>query len=180
MTLTKTILPALVAGALLAACAQRNPEDSALSAPPPPPAAVVAGLDSVPLDAKLARMQVLLDESLEDGPAGSGRNNLIAVELISDRLLEAPPPFAWTRDGYSTDARLRQLQSLADRIIAELRREDPDHAPLVADVHTLRSEIAAIRSELALGGGPAPPPMDSLLAQIPIEHGATASDLVTE
>ncbi len=129
---------------VLAACNYRNPEYEATSAPPPPPAAVLGpALDAVPLPAKLARMQALLDDAVANGITGAGSARVVAVKLLADRLLEVPPPYAYLKDGYSLESRLRQVEARADRILSELRRE------------------------LALGGSPPPPSMDSLLATIP-------------
>jgi len=170
-------MPARHAGAALAlcalaACAQKNPEYDALSAPPPPPAAVLGpALDSIPLSAKLARMQGLLDDAVDHGITGQGTTRIVAVKLLADRLLEVPPPFPWLRDGYYTDTRLRQVQSLADRILAELRRDDVDENVAMADTRELRDAVARLRQELALGGGRAPIPVESLLAAIPKQAG---------
>ncbi len=156
----------------LAACAQKNPEYDALSAPPPPPAAVLGpALDTVPLPTKLARMQGLLDDALRRGITGQGTTRIVAVKLLADRLLEVPPPYPWLRDGYFTDTRLRQIQSLADRILAELRRDDVDETVAMNDTRGLRDEVARLRQELALGGGRPPVPMDSILATIPRQAG---------
>lgn len=162
----------------LAACTQRNREYDPLSAPPPPPAAVLApALDSLPLDRKLARMQQLLDEALANGITGPGSTRIVAVEMLSDRLLEVPPPFAWLRTGYATEARLREIQSLADRVVAELRRDDTDEAIAATDTRELRNDIVNLRRELALGGTAAPPSLDSLLASIPRSEGIPPSEL---
>ncbi|HEX9107905.1 MAG TPA: hypothetical protein VF832_11765 [Longimicrobiales bacterium] len=156
----------------LAACTQKNPEYDALSAPPPPPAAVLGpALDSVPLATKLARMQALLDDAVAHGITGQGTTRIVAVKLLADRLLEVPPPFPWLRDAYYTDTRLRQVQALADRILAELRRDDVDESVARADTRALRDAVARLRQELALGGTHAPVPVDSLLASIPKEAG---------
>ncbi|HET9986015.1 MAG TPA: hypothetical protein VFQ38_20615 [Longimicrobiales bacterium] len=177
-------LLSLVVAALLAAagCRHSNPEDEPISQPAPPPAAVMSpALDSLPLDAKLSRMQQMLDAALVAGPTtNAGRIDVFAAEVISDRLLEVPPPVAWLRTAYGTESRLRQLQSLADRIVAELRREDTSEAALTADIRLLRKQVAALRGELAQGGTTAPWPMDSLLTRIPTQHTAGGSEGAVE
>ncbi len=163
---------ALAAPLVLAACSQKNPEYDPMSAPPPPPAAVLGpALDSVPLAAKLARMQALLDDALAHGITGQGTTRIVAVKLLSDRLLEVPPPFQWLRAGYYTDAKLRQVEALADRVLSELRRDDVDEKVAMADTRQLRDAVARLRQDLALGGGNAPVPIDSLLATIPRQAG---------
>lgn len=172
MRATWSFVTGLVLLLALGACTQRNREYDPLSAPPPPPAAVLApALDSLPLDRKLARMQQLLDEALVRGVTAQGSTRIVAVEMLSDRLLEVPPPFARLRSGYSTETLLRKIQSLADRVVAELRREDTDERTAVADTRALRDEIAGLRRELSLGGTGAPPSLDSLLATIPRTQG---------
>ncbi|MGH7503508.1 MAG: hypothetical protein ACREL7_17415 [Longimicrobiales bacterium] len=118
------------------------------------------------LDASLARMEAELDTALAAGVDGAGIERLYRAEEISNRLLESHPPFAWLDgENYSVDARLRQIQSVADRVVARIRssgqRED-----LLADVESLRSEIRDLRAGLAQGGSAAPVPIDRLLTQL--------------
>ncbi len=165
---------ALALGALLApaACSQKNPEYDPMSAPPPPPAAVLGpALDSVPLAAKLARMQGLLDDALAHGITGQGTTRIVAVKLLADRLLEVPPPFPWLKAGYATDSKLRQVEALADRVLSELRRDDVDENVAMADTRQLRDTIGQLRRDLALGGAPQPVAVDSLLATLPQQAG---------
>ncbi len=165
---------ALAAGALvaLAACSQKNPEYDPMSAPPPPPAAVLGpALDSIPLAAKLARMQALLDDALARGITGQGTTRIVAAKLLADRLLEVPPPYLWLKAGYSTDSKLRQVEALADRVLAELRRDDVDERVALADTRQLRDAVVRLRQDLALGGVAPPVPVDSLLATIPQQAG---------
>ncbi len=170
--------PWLAAAVLaVAGCNQKNPEYDAMSAPAPPPAAVLGpALDSVPLPAKLARMQALLDDAVAHGITGQGTTRIVAVKLLADRLLEVPPPFPWLKAGYFTATRLRQIQSEADRVLAELRRDDVDEKVAMADTRQLRDSVDRLRRELVLGGGPAPVPVDSLLAQIPRQAGLTPGE----
>lgn len=160
-----------------AACTQRNPEYEPMSAPPPPPAAILGpALDSVPLPAKLARMQRLLDDALAHGITGQGTTRIVAVKLLADRLLEVRPPFPWLKAQYYTDARLRQIEALADRVLIELRRDDIDESVALADTRQLRDEVARLRRELAMGGGRAPLPLDTLLASVPREAGVAEGE----
>ncbi len=163
---------ALVASLALAACTQKNPEYDPLSAPPPPPAAVLGpALDTVPLPAKLARMQDLLEDAIAHGITGQGTTRIVAVKLLADRLLEVPPPFPWLKAGYSTDSRLRQVEALADRVLSELRRDDVDESVAMADTRQLRDAVARLRQDLALGGATPPVPIDTLLATVPQQAG---------
>ncbi len=171
-------VPALLA---LGACTQQNPEYEAMSAPQPPPAAVLGpALDSVPLQVKLARMQSLLDDALNHGITGDGSARIVAVKLLADRLLEVPPPYSWLKAGYSTESKLRQIQSLADRLLSELRREDADENVAKADTRQLRTSIIRLRGELAQGGGPPPPSLDSVLAQVPRTAGVDQAGAVDQ
>ena len=155
----------------LAACTQKNPEYEAMSAPAPPPAAVLGpALDSVPLSAKLKRVQALLDDAVAHGVTGGGSTRMVAVKLLADRLLEVPPPYSMLKDGYSLGSRLQQVEARSDRILSELRREGVDEAVVADETRRLRDQVAALRHELALGGAPNPPPIDSLLATIPRNH----------
>lgn len=167
-------LPRLAVCAVVAltACSQKNPEYDPMSAPPPPPAAVLGpALDSIPLTTKLARMQALLDDALARGITGQGTTRIVAVKLLADRLLEVPPPYPWLKAGYSTNAKLRQVEALADRVLAELRRDDVDESVALADTRQLRDAVIRLRHDLALGGGQPLPPVDSLLATIPRQEG---------
>ncbi len=172
---------AVLALAALAGCAQKNPEYDAMSAPPPPPAAVLGpALDSVPLQSKLTRMQRLLDDALAKGVTGDGSSRIVAVKLLADRLLEVPPPFSWLRAGYSTESKLRQIQSLSDRLLSELRRDDTDEQVATADTRQLRATIVNLRTQLAQGGGAPPLPVDSLLSQIPRTEGVPQAGAADE
>lgn len=172
-----TIPLAAVAVLALAACTQKNPEYDPMSAPPPPPAAVLGpALDSVPLAAKLARMQGLLDDALARGITGQGTTRIVAVKLLADRLLEVPPPFLWLRAGYFTDAKLRQVEALADRVLSELRRDDVAESVAVADTRQLRDAVVRLRRDLALGGSTPPVSIDSLLAGVPQQAGVAQGE----
>ena len=158
----RLIVLSLVASALVAC--QRNPEEAAVSDPSPPPATV------------FSRQQQSLDESLRDldrelAAAMSGdldsdeaKNRLQRAEAITDRLLESELPFQWLKSrDYSVEALIRQIQSLADRVIAKMRN-GMEGREILTDVRELRRRTLELRRGLTLGGGPAPLSLDSLLA----------------
>lgn len=149
----------LLAAAGLAGCGGSDPAPE--TAPPPDLVAGIAG-------AQLADALELLDRQLvaaiEGGIEDRGLQRFVVAEAITDRLLETRHPFPWLRaGGYSLDARLRQIQSLADRITAALRSSAPSDTVL-ADLRRLRRDVVELRQALAQGGGPAPMPLERLLA----------------
>lgn len=154
---------ALVVGlAVTAACGRTPQPDDGIragqAAPPP--------RTNPSLDASLARMEAELDTALAAGIDGAGIERLYRAEEISNRLLESHLPFAWLEDQrYSVDARLRQIQSVADRVVARIRSSGRQE-DLVTDVESLRSEIRLLRVSLAKGGTAAPTPIDRLLLQL--------------
>jgi hypothetical protein len=58
---------------------------------------------------------------------------------------------------------LRQIQALADRVLAQTRSGEPRDTVL-GDVQLLRRTVLELRGDLGRGGGPAPVPLDRLLA----------------
>ena len=152
----------LLAGTL-SAC-RRNPEDAAVSDPSPPPAAAFSRQHQS-LDAGLKQLDDELAAAMS-GNLGSkeAQDRLMRAEAITDRLLESELPFHWlkARD-YSVEAMVRQIQALADRVIARMRN-GMEGAEILADVRDLRRKTIELRRGLALGGGPAPISLDSLLA----------------
>lgn len=139
-----------------------------MSAPPPPPAAMIAPVrEWMTLDDKLARLQVELEAALARGELDrSAELRILRAEAITDRILESEVPFAWLAEGYGVEARLRQLQALGDRVVAQLRRNEPGER-ILADVARLHKQVTRLRTGLALpGGGEAPAPLDSLLAWV--------------
>ena len=154
----------LIGAVLAIAACGRNPEESAISDAAPPPAAALAGRQSIDQGLRL------LDAELAAAMAGNlgsseAKARLMTAEAISDRLLEAELPFRWlnARD-YSVDAMIRQIQSLADRIVAKLRNGMGGQDILV-DVRDMRQKVLMLRRDLAAGGGAAPVSLDSLLAR---------------
>lgn len=155
----------LVPGLLAAACGPR-PDDAGLGADAPPPAAALSEVSSAtPLDQGL----VLLRQELAPviaGEVGDAEANtvLLRAEALTDRLLETRLPFQWLADdNYGLDARLRQIQALADRAVAQMRSGAPRDTVLV-DVRALDREAADLREAIARGGTRAPPLLEQLLS----------------
>jgi hypothetical protein len=154
----------LIIAVLAASACGRNPEDSAISDAAPPPAAALAGRQS--LDQGLSMLEAELAAAMSGNLGGSdAKTRLMRAEAISDRLLEAELPFRWlnARD-YSVDAMIRQIQSLADRVVAKMRN-GMDGQEILADVRDMRQKVQMLRRDLVAGGGPAPVSLDSLLAR---------------
>lgn len=146
-----------------------------MSAPPPPPAAIIAPVrESMSLGEKLERLQTELDAALARGELDAvTRARIFRAEAITDRILEAPPPFEWLAADYDLEAWLRQLQAMADRIIAELRRDELEQR-ILEDTGRLREAVVALRIELARpGAGTRPTPLDTLLAHITVDSMPT-------
>jgi hypothetical protein len=129
-----------------------------------PPASAIAPIGGAPLSKALELLDRELVAAIRGRLEGDGRDSFLRAEAISDRLLETQYPFRWLRAGsYSVDARLRQVQALADRVLAQLRSGQP-RDQVLGDVQLLRRNVLELRQALAQGGGPAPPPLDRLLA----------------
>ncbi|HEY0810288.1 MAG TPA: hypothetical protein VGD49_09010 [Longimicrobiales bacterium] len=154
----------LLTAAFLSGC-RRNPEDNAVSDPSPPPAAALSGQQQS-LDAGLRTLDTELSEAMRGDLDGDGaKNHLLRAEAITDRLLESDLPFHWLRArDYSVESMVRQIQALADRVIAKMRN-GLDGQDLLPDVRELRQTVIQLRRALAMGGGPAPVSLDSLLAR---------------
>ncbi len=74
---------------------------------------------------------------------------------------------------YGVEAWLRQLQALADRVVAQIRRDEPEQR-ILNDVIRLRDSVARLRAELARPGGGMPPvPLDTLLANFEVDSMPT-------
>lgn len=152
------LFPALL---LIAAC--DDDSNAQLGNDAPPAAALTPGMDAENLDVQLQTLEAEIGRAL-DGESG----RLLTAEAITDRLIHADRSVDWLSPGYDVEARLRQIQSMADRIVAQLRRG--------MDLETVREEVAVMRvavqdvqRQLAMpGGGDAPPALDSLLQQDPL------------
>ena len=129
-----------------------------------PPAAAIAPIGGAPLSAALELLEHELVAAIRERLEGDGMNSFRRAEAISDRLLETRYPFEWLRAGsYSVDARLRQIQAHSDRVLAQLRSGEP-REQVLGEVNLLRRTVLELRRDLAQGGGPAPPPLERLLA----------------
>lgn len=148
----------------LTACQPVNPEESAVSDPAPPPAMVLAPMRGrLELDKMLELLQKELDSAVEDSDQ-TAASHLVRAEALTDRLLETKLPFEWmVKSQYAVQPRLRQIQALADRVLAQIRsggRPDEIHRDVVA----LRTMVVDLRSGLRQEGSAAPPTLDRLLA----------------
>jgi len=178
----RTILAPLAVSLLLLGCrgaTGADVTDSDDDAQLPPPAAALSGESGLGLENRLERLDAHLGRVLEGDLDEESQAYLLAAEASTDRLLEDEPATEWLGTGYYIEARLRQIQALADRIVAELRRGVARELVL-EDVAALRLAVRDLRNQLAQqGNGDAPPLLDSLLAgsaQDPqIGFGGTAS-----
>jgi len=128
------------------------------------PAEEVSGL---PLERILQRLETQIDSAIDDGLGAGSIRRLAAAEAVTDRLIETGLPFEWIRvdDGYSVEARLRQIQALADRVMA-LARGGVDRDSLDAGVRAFRDRVHGLRLDLEEGGGTPPVPVENLLRAI--------------
>lgn len=153
LMLPLVLLPACDGGDTL-----RVPRDA------PPAAAVVApGMETENLEEQLREMEAELQRARAGEP-----ERLLTAEAISDRLIHATRPVDWLASGYDVEARLRQLQTMADRILARLLRGSTVES-VEEDVAAMLSAVQDLQAQLARpGGGSAPPTLDSLLSQDPL------------
>ena len=153
--------------ALLAAACGQPPDDAGLGAEAPPPAAALTEVNSAtPLDHGLVLLRQDLAPVIAGDVDGAEANSvLLRAEALTDRLLETRLPFQWlSNDGYGLDARLRQIQARADRVVALLRSGAPPDTVL-AGVRALDQDAADLRTAIARGGTRAPPPLEQLLSE---------------
>lgn len=161
---------------VMAAACQPSPEEDRMSAPPPPPAAMIAPVrDMMPLDVQLGRLQAELAAAIRRNRIDDvSADRVYRAEAITDRILESDPAIRWLASDYDLEAWLRQLQALADRIVAQIRRDAPEEG-ILRDMDRLYTSVTELRAELARDGGGQPPtPLDSLLANYVV--GPMASD----
>src|SRR5690606_32921835 len=79
-------------------------------------------------------------------------------------LLEAPMPFERIpSEPYSLDSRLRQIQSSADRVLAQMRTGAP-RPPMLMALRQLQADGSRLRHIPAAGRTSAPVPIAHLLA----------------
>jgi hypothetical protein len=147
---------------LLCACNGRTGDrNESVEAPLPPAITSVSGL---PLDSALALLDVELKAALESKLDDTGFERFQRAEALTDRLLETRYPFQWLKGpSYSVDSKLRQIQALADRILAKHRSGMPADSA-VPDLERVRHEVVWLRTELRNGGGAAPPAIEKLLS----------------
>lgn len=154
--------------ALLIACgpADADRSDSTDSQLPPPAAALSRGSAGALLGERLERLEADLAAAVAGGNDDESQAYLLRAEAATDRLLEDEPEHGWLASGYLVEARLRQIQALADRVVSEMRRGVARELVL-EDVAALRLSVADLRAQLAQPGNGAPPPsLDSLLASV--------------
>lgn len=161
----------LVPVLLTATACGTDPGERGVSRDAPPAAAVVAPDEQ---DQRLpARLEELTAEL--DSAAAGAPDRLLTAEAITDQLMDAPREMDWLATGYDLEARLRQMQAMADGLVARLRR-GATLDEVRPEVELLQAAVADLQQQLALeGGGPAPPTLDSLLAQDPLRDARAAS-----
>jgi hypothetical protein len=146
----------------LAAC-DLAPESGRVGRDPPPAAALLAPDQDADLLEELAAVVAEIDSALE-GEA----SRVLAAEAMTDQLMHAPREVDWLATGYSVESRVRQIQAKADAIVAVMRR-GASLSAVEPDLQTLRADVEDLRRQLQLpGGGPAPPTLETLLAQDPM------------
>jgi hypothetical protein len=158
------VVTIILFSSLLAGC-NRNPEETPTSDPTPPPAAALSR-EHRSLDDGLRQVDQALAQAMRGNLKGqTAKNDLMRAEAITDRLLEAEMPFYWMRArDYSVESAVRQIQSLADRVIAKLRN-GMDGQSILPDVREMRRKVIDLRRGLVAGGGAAPLSLDTLLAR---------------
>lgn len=160
--------PPRSAGALLlalpiAACNDGDMTEAA-GAQAPPPAAALYAAGPIGLESRLESLDADLAAVLEGELNETSQARLLAAEATTDRLLEDEPGTEWLPSGYYVEARLRQIQALADRVVAEFRRGVAEEL-ILEDVAALQLAVRDLRTRLASARvAAAPPPFDSLLA----------------
>ncbi|HEX6134313.1 MAG TPA: hypothetical protein VFZ24_10120 [Longimicrobiales bacterium] len=146
---------------VMAACGPSRPPDDS-------PQATIAVMTELRPGTPLEEMLEMLDQHLVNAMAGEMEGDALdefsRAEAITDRLLEARMPFEWIpSERYSLESRLRQIQSSADRVMAQVRVRTP-RMQMLQDLRLLRTDVARLRQTVAAGGTQAPAPIDRLLA----------------
>jgi hypothetical protein len=160
---------------LVAGCARQTDEE-ALAMPPRLPAAMVAPVrEAMPLQDMLDRLLMDIDSALAGNVQGPAESYLLRAEATTDRLLEARMPFE-TLGGerYSLPARLRQIQSQADRAVAILYAGLP-RDQVIEETRLLHSQVQQLRQDLEVGGTSAPPPVYRLIEALDTARAGGAS-----
>jgi hypothetical protein len=161
----KNLIPFLVlVVSASSACNRGGAADTASAEATAPPAAAVTSVAGMPLDSALVLLSNELDAAIANRLDNTGFERFQRAEALTDRLLETRYPFAWLKsESYSLESKLRQIQALADRILAE-QRSGLDADSVLVDVRLAREEVAELRDALRRGGERAPPPLEKLLA----------------
>jgi hypothetical protein len=163
--MNRATIPTSMLAAFVVACGNGAPRW--LSSSEPPAAAEAANIPAgTPLADVLESIEAELDTALAGPLTEDAVTHLTRAEAMTDRLPESRLPFGWlAAQHYRLEARLWQIQALADRALAEIRvgarRED-----VLPDVVALREQIAALRSALAQGGAPQPEPIERILQRL--------------
>jgi hypothetical protein len=154
----------ILAFSLPAAGCGRQTDEEAMAMPPRMPAAMVAPVrEAMPLEQMLERLAIDIDSALAGNVQGEAEGYLLRAEATTDRLLEARMPFQTLGGGrYSLQARLRQIQSQADRAVAVLFAGLPGDQ-VVREVQELGGLVERLREDLQRGGGPEPQPVQRLI-----------------
>jgi hypothetical protein len=140
------------------------PDQGRVVREPPPAAAVALPGEEADLVEHLRMVEEQIDLALDGEP-----ERIYTAEALTDQLLHAPREVDWLATGYLVEARLRQIQAKADGIVAMLRRGGSLSA-LEEDLLTLRVAVQDLQRQLQLpGGGEAPPPLERLLDQDPLQ-----------
>jgi hypothetical protein len=149
---------------IVAAAGCRAQTDIADDVEQGPPPASVANVTGAPLDTALALLEKELQAALTNHLDDTGFDHFQKAEALSDRLLETRYPFQWLKgQSYSLDAKLRQIQALADRILAEMRAGAAVDTAMY-DLRLAHTEVRNLRQALKAGGGALPPSLDRLMA----------------
>jgi hypothetical protein len=126
-------------------------------------AVMLAVQPGMPLDSLLYILEQHLVHALEGRLEGEAANEFRRAEALSDRLLEARLPFEWIPDQqYSLGSRLRQIQSHADRVLAQLET-GVQRDSVLDELRALREDVVRVRQLVAQGGTRAPPSIERLL-----------------
>lgn len=150
----------LTAVSIITGCRVSPPEQAPLDATAAAMAEVRPGM---PLDEMLHILDEYLVAAMQGRMEGEAVLSFRRAEAITDRLLEARQPFEWIPGAqYSLESRLRQVQSSADRVLAQLETGAPRDT-MLNDLRALRMEVVQLREIIAQGGTAAPPPLDRLL-----------------
>lgn len=167
----KPIYRLLIVSLVIGACGTAESADG-VSRDAPPAAAVLAPGEAGDLVEELRGMIAELDLAVTEDP-----ERILTAEAISDRLMQARRPTDWLSSGYDVEARLRQIQTMADRLVAILRRGSP-MTRVEPDVRTLQLAASDLLEGLERSGARSKPlSLDTLLARVGREDGAGLSQL---